>query len=196
MKMVERIGIVGGTFDPPHFGHLALANAASEALQLSEVRFVVANDPWQKSGDQRVTAAKIRLEMVQALVGETTKFVVSDSEIRRGGPSYTIDTVKELHEKSRKKILISLILGADAAGGLQSWHRSEELRQLVQIVVVDRAWSARDVPKGWRFQRLEMESVDISSSTIRERVREGKTIRDLVGEPVNSYIENSGLYRK
>ena len=187
---------MGGTFDPPHFGHLALANAASEALQLSEVRFVVANDPWQKSGDQRVTAAKIRLEMVQALVGETTKFVVSDSEIRRGGPSYTIDTVKELHEKSRKKILISLILGADAAGGLQSWHRSEELRQRVQIVVVDRAWSARDVPKGWRFQRLEMESVDISSSTIRERVREGKTIRHLVGEPVNSYIENSGLYRK
>mgnify|MGYP006224678237 FL=1 len=66
---------------------------------------------------------------------------------------------------------------------------------MVQIVVADRAWSDRDVPKGWRFQRLEMESIDISSSTIRERVRTGKTIRDLVGEPVNSYIENSGLYR-
>jgi nicotinate-nucleotide adenylyltransferase len=195
MKMVERIGIVGGTFDPPHFGHLAIANAASEALRLTEVRFVVANDPWQKSGDQRVTAAKIRLEMVRALLVETEKFVVSDIEIRRGGPSYTIDTVKELHEKSRKRILISLILGADVAGGLDSWYRAEELKEMVQIVVVDRAWSDLDVPKGWRFQRLEMESVDISSSTIRERVRQGKTIRDLVGEPVNSYIKNSGLYR-
>ena len=195
MKMVERIGIVGGTFDPPHFGHLAIANAASEALRLTEVRFVVANDPWQKSGDQRVTAAKIRLEMVRALLVETEKFVVSDIEIRRGGPSYTIDTVKELHEKSRKRILISLILGADVAEGLDSWYRAEELKEMVQIVVVDRAWSDLDVPKGWRFQRLEMESVDISSSTIRERVRQGKTIRDLVGEPVNSYIKNSGLYR-
>lgn len=195
MKMVERVGIVGGTFDPPHFGHLAIANAASEALRLTEVRFVVANDPWQKSGYQRVTAAKIRLEMVRALVGDTAKFVVSDSEIRRGGPSYTIDTVKELQGKSRKKTLISLILGADVARGLDSWYRAEELREMVQIVVVDRACSDLDVPKGWRFQRLEMESVDISSSTIRERVRRGKTIRDLVGEPVNSYIENSGLYR-
>ena len=195
MKMVERVGIVGGTFDPPHFGHLAIANAATEALQLTEVRFVVANDPWQKSGDQRVTAAKIRLKMVQALVGEAEKFVVSDSEIRRGGPSYTIDTVEELHEESMGKIQISLILGADAAGGLGSWYRAEELREMVQIVVADRAWSDRDVPKGWRFQRLEMESIDISSSTIRERVRTGKTIRDLVGEPVNSFIENSGLYR-
>jgi nicotinate-nucleotide adenylyltransferase len=195
MKMIERIGIVGGTFDPPHFGHLAIANAAAEALQLTEVRFVVANDPWQKSGGQRVTAAKMRLKMVQALVGEAEKFVVSDREIRRGGPSYTIDTVKELHEESKEKIRISLILGADAAGGLGSWYRAEELRQMVQIVVADRAWSDRDVPKGWRFQRLEMESIDISSSRIRERVRTGKTIRDLVGEPVNSYIENSGLYR-
>ena len=195
MKMVERIGIVGGTFDPPHFGHLAIANAATEALQLTEVRFVVANDPWQKSGGQRVTAAKMRLKMVQALVGEAEKFVVSDREIRRGGPSYTIDTIKELHEESKEKIRISLILGADAAGGLGSWYRAEELRQMVQIVVADRAWSDRDVPKGWRFQRLEMESIDISSSTIRERVSEGKTIRDLVGEPVNSFIENSGLYR-
>ena len=186
---------MGGTFDPPHFGHLAIANAASEALRLTEVRFVVANDPWQKSGDQRVTAAKIRLEMVRALLVETEKFVVSDIEIRRGGPSYTIDTVKELHEKSRKRILISLILGADVAEGLDSWYRAEELKEMVQIVVVDRAWSDLDVPKGWRFQRLEMESVDISSSTIRERVRQGKTIRDLVGEPVNSYIKNSGLYR-
>lgn len=195
MKMVERIGIVGGTFDPPHFGHLAIANAATEALELTEVRFVVANDPWQKSGDQRVTTAKIRLKMVQALVGEAEKFVVSDSEIRRGGPSYTIDTVEELYEESMEKIEISLILGADAAGGLGSWYRAEELREMVQIVVADRAWSDRDVPKGWRFQRLEMESIDISSSTIRERVRERKMIRDLVGEPVNSFIENSGLYR-
>jgi len=186
---------MGGTFDPPHFGHLAIANAATEALELTEVRFVVANDPWQKSGDQRVTAAKIRLKMVQALVGEAEKFVVSDSEIRRGGPSYTIDTVEELHEESMEKIQISLILGADAAGGLGSWYRAEELREMVQIVVADRAWSDRDVPKGWRFQRLEMESIDISSSTIRERVRERKMIRDLVGEPVNSFIENSGLYR-
>ena len=92
---------MGGTFDPPHFGHLAIANAATEALQLTEVRFVVANDPWQKSGGQRVTAAKMRLKMVQALVGEAEKFVVSDREIRRGGPSYTIDTVKELHEESQ-----------------------------------------------------------------------------------------------
>jgi len=195
MKMVERIGIMGGTFDPPHFGHLAIANAATEALELTEVRFVVANDPWQKSGDQRVTTAKIRLKMVQALVGEAEKFVVSDSEIRRGGPSYTIDTVEELYEESMEKIEISLILGADAAGGLGSWYRAEELREMVQIVVADRAWSDRDVPKGWRFQRLEMESIDISSSTIRERVRERKMIRDLVGEPVNSFIENSGLYR-
>ncbi|MDE0846858.1 MAG: nicotinate-nucleotide adenylyltransferase [Actinomycetota bacterium] len=193
--MVERIGIMGGTFDPPHFGHLAIANAATEALELTEVRFVVANDPWQKSGDQRVTTAKIRLKMVQALVGEAEKFVVSDSEIRRGGPSYTIDTVEELYEESMEKIEISLILGADAAGGLGSWYRAEELREMVQIVVADRAWSDRDVPKGWRFQRLEMESIDISSSTIRERVRERKMIRDLVGEPVNSFIENSGLYR-
>ena len=133
--MGQRIGLFGGTFDPPHTGHLAGAVAARSALGLDRVIFVVANEPWQKSNQRSVTKAHHRLAMVRLLVEGVDGIEVSDLEISRGGPSYTIDTVKELRDGDHEVILV---VGADAAAGLDSWDRSDELRELVEVAVVDR----------------------------------------------------------
>ena len=113
-------GLLGGTFDPPHFGHLALANAAIGQLTVPEILFVTAGDPWQKA-DTTVTDSRLRLAMTHLAAAEDARFAVSDVEVRRAGPSYTIDTVEELGQRC------TLILGSDAAVGIPGWHRGDEL---------------------------------------------------------------------
>lgn len=204
----RRIGVFGGTFDPPHFGHLAVANAVQNTLALDEIRFVVANQPWQKTGERLISPADVRLAMVKALVRNHRSFIVDDQEILRGGDSYTIDTVEHLNAQSRnnsvesnQEIEIILIVGADAALGLPTWHRAEELRTKVKVAVVTRVESAEAfadetaIIGDWERLKVEMEPVSISSSQVRQQCQKGESWRELVPEPVALIIDEFGLYR-
>ena len=133
----RRLGILGGTFDPVHVGHLVAAVNARYELDLDLVLLVVANEPWQKVAARPVTAAADRLAMVEAAVEGVEGLEASGMEIERGGPSYTADTVAELQD-SWPGAELNLIVGADAAVGLSSWERLEEVRSKVVLVVVNR----------------------------------------------------------
>ena len=132
-----RIGIFGGTFDPPHVGHLAAAVNVRHSLGLDLVLLVVANVPWQKVGERPVSPAADRLELVRLAVGDVEGLEVDDREIRRGGDSYTADTVAELLEEDPSSEVF-VIVGSDAAAGLPTWERIDEVRARSVIVVVDR----------------------------------------------------------
>ena len=189
--MTGAIGLFGGTFDPPHFGHLALARAALAALDLERVVFVVANDPWQKSTVRAVTPSSIRWELVVAALDGEDAMVPSDVEIGRGGPSYTIDTVEDL---AGGDVPVALLLGADAAAGLNTWHRADELRARVRIAVAARPGATSPVPAGWDAVAVPMEPVDISSSEIRRRCAAREPFAELVPPGVAVLIAEHGLY--
>ena len=125
MFMSQRIGLFGGTFDPPHMGHLEAALAAKRTFLLHRLLFVVANDPWQKSTERTLIEARHRLTMVRMLVEGVAGVEASDLEIVRGGPSYTIETVTELRDQGNEVILV---VGADTAAGLDTWERASALR--------------------------------------------------------------------
>ena len=151
----ERIGLFGGTFDPPHVGHLAAAVNARHDLGLDVVLLVVANVPWQKVGERAVSPAEVRLELVRLAVGDVEGVEVCDLEIRRGGPSYTADTVRELFEEDPSRELY-VIVGSDAAAGLPTWERVDEVRQRALIAVVDRPGGTLGPPVGWDGERVEV----------------------------------------
>jgi nicotinate-nucleotide adenylyltransferase len=183
--------ILGGTFDPPHFGHLALANAAVEQLDVTEVRLVPAGDPWQKHGIE-VSDARHRLAMTRLAAAEDERFVVDDIEIRREGPTYTIDTVEALGPGC------ILILGADAALGLPTWHRYEDLLDATDIAVVERPGidvATVERTLGWQVHALSMPMMDVSGTQIRQYVKAGFSPRFLVPDPVADYILTNRLYR-
>jgi nicotinate-nucleotide adenylyltransferase len=186
------IGILGGTFDPPHIAHLAMAQAAYDQLELDEIVFMPAGDPWQKSG-YVVTPAIHRLAMTRLAASAAPYFVADDREVARDGRTYTIDTVEELGDEC------VLLVGVDALRGLRSWSRADELIDLVSFAVVDRPGFARDeVDEGVlrKCTWIEMPRIDISSSEIRSHVATGHTARFLVPEAVSAYIETNGLYTK
>jgi len=183
--------ILGGTFDPPHFGHLALANAAIGQLDVTEVRLVPAGDPWQKHGIE-VATPKHRLAMTRLAAAEDERFVVDDIEMRRGGPTYTIDTVEALGPGC------ILILGADAALGLPSWHRVDDLLDAVEVAVVERPGvdvATVERTLGWQVHALAMPMMDVSGTQIRRHVKAGFSPRFLVPDAVADYIATNGLYR-
>jgi len=189
---MKRVGLLGGTFDPPHLGHLVVAVETLEQADLDEVRLVVANDPWQKA-DRAVTPAADRLRLVELAVAELDGVVASDVEIRRGGATYTIDTLE--HSAAEEPgVEWSVIVGADAAAGLETWHRAEELRDLASFVVVNRGDDDRDVPPGWRSTRVEIPGIDVSSTLLRERLATGRSVRLLTPDAVITEIERRGLY--
>jgi nicotinate-nucleotide adenylyltransferase len=186
------IGILGGTFDPPHIAHLAMAQAAYDQLGLDEIVFMPAGDPWQKSGDV-ITPAIHRLAMTRLAASAAPYFAADDREVRRSGPTYTIDTVEEVGEDC------VLLVGADALRGVRSWNRADELIDLVSFAVVDRPGVARDeVDEGVlrKCTWIEMPRIDISSTEIRSHVATGHTARFLVPEAVSAYIETNGLYMR
>ena len=185
--MGRRIGLFGGTFDPPHAGHLAAAVAAKEALGLDVVLLVVANDPWQKAGQRPITDARHRLAMTELLVEDTDGIEASDAEILRGGESYMIDTVSDMRQRGHE---ITLIVGADVADGLETWERSDQLRQLVRVAVVDRPGYVSSTPDGWLMERVAVEPKEISSSKLRDQMGEGVSIYDRLSAPVRSYIDD------
>jgi nicotinate-nucleotide adenylyltransferase len=160
---VRRLGLFGGTFDPPHLGHVAALSAAAATGRFDRLVVTVAGIPYRK-GDGVLTATA-RLAMAHAAFDELPLVTVSDIELRRAGPSYTIDTVRELLEEADA---VDLIVGADLATELDGWHEAEALRELVEVGVVPRPGSAMSAPGGWRAYQIAMDPVDLSSTYVRE----------------------------
>ena len=189
-----RIGVLGGTFDPPHFGHLAAALEVRHRLRLSAVLLVVANDPWQKSALHPVTPAPVRLEMVRAAVRDLDGLEASALEIDRGGESYMADTLQELHTLHPAAELLMMV-GSDIAPGLDTWKRPAELRELATTVVVDRAGrSGGRPPSGWPAVVVEVPAMDISSCEVRCRFADGRPVEALVPGAVAEAVRSRGLY--
>jgi nicotinate-nucleotide adenylyltransferase len=190
----QRIGILGGTFDPVHIGHLVTGVNVRHALSLDRILFVVANDPWQKA-DRDVTAAEIRFELVSAALEGHEGLVASDLEIRRGGTSYTADTLTTLRDDHPDAELF-LVVGRDQAGNLHTWERADVVRDLATLVVVGRPGADHeDPPPGWRHIEVDVPSLEVSSSDIRERIAGGCPVDWLVPEPVVRLVRERGLYR-
>ena len=193
--MAERIGVFGGTFDPPHIGHLAVAVNVRHDLGLDTVLLVVNNVPWQKVGSREISPAEDRLAMVEAAVADVEGLEVSRVEIDAGGPSYTADTLATLLAEDPTRELF-VILGSDAAAGILSWERVEEVQAKATIVAVERPGSLL-VPAlpGWRWVRVEVPSLEVSSTELRQRAEEGRPLEYLVTHEVVACIEARGLYR-
>ena len=188
-----RIGLFGGTFDPPHVGHLVTAVNVRHALNLDIVILMVANDPWQKSGSRDVTTAEDRFAMVEAAVSVVDGVVAGRDEIDRGGPSYTADTLMALAEKHPGAELFTIV-GDDAAAGLPSWTRVDQVAQYSQLVVVDRPGVAVELPQQFNWLRVESPRLEVSSTDLRSRFSDGRPLDYLVTEPVLRVIEERGLY--
>jgi nicotinate-nucleotide adenylyltransferase len=190
----ERLGIFGGTFDPPHVGHLVAAVNARHEARLDRVLMVVANEPWQKVGLRELTPAVDRLAMVDAAVEGVDGLEASDIEIRRGGASYTSDTLSALHDEDPRRELF-LLLGSDAAAGLPTWEGVETVRELATIVVIERpgAEGGRP-PEGFCYEVVTVPLLDVSSSDVRARFADGRPLDYLLTRNVIDCIVDRGLY--
>lgn len=193
--MPARIGVFGGTFDPPHVGHLVTAVNVRHDLALDRVLLVVANVPWQKVGSRTISPAEDRYALVEAAVDGVPGLEASRLEIDRGGPSYTADTLAELRAREPDAELF-VVLGADAAAGILSWERVEEVRRLATIVVVDRPGAPPAAAPGpdWRWIAVEVPRLEVSSTELRARVRDGRPLDYLLTPPVIARIRARHLY--
>ena len=197
-----RTGILGGTFNPPHIGHLICAQEAMGELGLDRVLIVPARIPPHKPVEHE-PGAEHRLELCRRAVTDDPRFEVSDLELRREGPSYTVDTLQELRAHAPHDELV-LILGGDIAAGLPDWHMPERVLTLATVAIAKRRGTPRtDVERalsslegGDRARFFAMPRIGISSTMLRRRVRAGQPIRYLVTEPVRQYIDAHGLYRE
>lgn len=193
MTRRSRLGVFGGTFDPIHVGHLVAAINVRHALALDRLLLVVANDPWQKT-DRRITPAADRLAMVEAAVGGVDGLEACDIEVRRGGPSYTAETLAELAARE-PGVELHLVVGSDAAGGLDTWQRPEVVQALAHLVVVVRPGTeATEPPHGWRHTVVEIPRLDVSSTDLRRRVADGRPLDWLVPPEVARVMRERRLY--
>jgi len=186
----KKIGILGGTFNPPHIGHLVLAKEAYEKLGLDKIFFIPTNIPPHKESQN--VKARDRLNMVKLIAKLDPHFEALDIEIKRGGVSYTIDTVKELKEKFKYEEFF-LIVGSDLANDFESWKYFDKLRKLVKIVVAKR--KSFPLKNKDNFIILKVTQIDVSSSYIRNLIKKGFSIKFLVPDPVIDYIEKHNLYK-
>lgn len=192
----REVGVLGGTFDPPHIGHVRAAVRVRHALGLDVVLLVPAGEPWQKRGDRAITPAPLRAEMTRAAVAGIAGLEVADLEIRRPGPSYTVDTVAELRAAD-PEARITLILGSDAAVLLPTWERPDELLSQVRLAVVPRpgAPDLLALPDAAEVVTVAVEQLDVSSSGLRADVAAGRPVDVLVAPGVAGLIERHQLYR-
>jgi len=195
------IALLGGTFDPPHIGHLLLGECVAEQFECARVLFVPAGDPYRKTGtdtpenraagvhSRSVTPGRQRLAMVELAVAGNPSFVADGREVRRTGPSYTVDSLRELHAEGHAEII--LVLGSDALADLPNWREPAEIRRLARIVIAQKEPGADT----GGFERVEMPLLRISSTAIRERVRRRLSIRYLVPDAVREFVDTNLLYR-
>jgi nicotinate-nucleotide adenylyltransferase len=188
-----RIGLFGGTFDPPHSGHISSAVAVRRELRLHTVLLVVANVPWQKKDTRVVTPAEDRCAMVAAAVEGIDGLELCRLEIDRGGLSYTADTVEELLSKLPDAQLFT-ILGWDAAVGLFTWERVDEVITRSTLVVIDRPGSTDPLPEGPDWLRVAAPLLDVSSSDVRYRLSTGRPVDGLIPAGVLAQVRARRLY--
>jgi len=201
----QRIGILGGTFDPIHVGHLLLAEVARDALGLSQVRFVVAATAPHKQS-QYSTDAKQRLEMVRLAVGGNSHFMADECELLRGGTSYTVDTLAQLKQEYPTAELVFL-MGQDSLAELHTWRQPERICELAFVAVLARGgrplpdmqllkpYLTADKQVHLASHLVPMPQIEISSSDIRQRIASGKSVRYQLHPAVEAYIAAQGLYR-
>lgn len=202
-RAARRIGVFGGTFDPVHNGHLAIAGAVRRELDLDVVLFVVAADQWLRDQPPEAGAAD-RYAMAELAVEHIPGSEASDIDIARGAPTYTVDTLADLRERFGTAAELHLLVGADSALSMGRWYRAEKIASLARVVVVGRPGSAlpafESAPpahshpaKGAVY--VEGPMVDVSATEVRELVRAGRSIASLVPAMVADYIGANGLYR-
>ena len=194
---MTRIGIFGGSFDPPHVGHLLAASDAAEALGLDRLVFVPAHVSPFKDGVTR-TAAADRLAMVRLLVGDEPRFAVDPMEIDREGLSYTVDTLAAYADRDPGSELV-LLVGEDVLPGFPQWREPERIRRLARLAVLRRSTTGEpELPESLRADppvMLQTRRIDVSSTEVRQRARAGRSLRGFVPEAVAAYIEQGRLYR-
>ena len=190
-----RIGVFGGTFDPPHVGHLVTAVNVRYALGLDVVYLMVAHVPWQKEGSRRITPSDDRYEMVRAAVAGVDGIEASRLEIDRGGASYTADTLQQLADVHPGAELFTIV-GDDAAAGLSTWKRVDEVVARSRIVVVDRPGTHVDLEPLTDWARVEVPRLEVSSTDLRARFIDGRPLDYLVTAEVLELICQRGLYRE
>ncbi len=197
------IGVMGGTFDPIHLGHLAIAVEARTRMNLAEILFVPAGQPWLKT-DRIISAVEHRVEMVRLAIADNPYFKLSTVDIERAGPSYAVDTIADLQGKIGAEDELFLILGWDSLAELPQWHEPSRLITMCRLIAVPRPGYRRPKLKSLEssipgisqlVMLLEKPEIDISASNIRGRVAKGLSVHHLVPKPVNSYIKEHRLYR-
>ena len=188
-----RIGIFGGTFDPPHVGHLIVASDACIALALDRLILVPSAEPPHKRGAVKATAAQ-RLEMVRAAVRDDPRFEVDDVELRREGASYTVDTLRTMRERYPHAELLFLV-GVDQMRELHSWREPREVARLARLSVLTREGETPDADSPFEHTVVPVTRIDLSATDIRRRIGKGASVRYLVPEGVARLIEEWGLYR-
>lgn len=202
---MRRIGLFGGTFDPPHFGHLVLAEWARVRLRLDRVVFVPAGTPPHKRG-RPLTDAALRLALTRLAVRGNPAFTVSGFEARRAGPSFTVDTLRHFHTR-QPGARFYLLMGADSLADFPNWHEPAEIARLATLVVAARPGPEGPAPGSRSHQlvparardrvvMLDNPIVAISSSALRARARAGRSLRYLVPDAVAAYTARHGLYRR
>jgi nicotinate-nucleotide adenylyltransferase len=196
-QSARRVGVFGGTFDPPHLGHLVAASEAAFRCGLDEVVFVPTGDPWQKH-HLKVTEAAGRLAMTRLATDGDPLFRISTCDIDRDGPTYAVDTVADVRAEYAHEVDLHFIIGADSLENLHTWHRVEELAKAVKFIALNRPGHSRrqvDTSFGVEVEFIDMPSVDVSSTECRQRVHDGEPVRYLVTDRVGEYIAAHGLYR-
>jgi nicotinate-nucleotide adenylyltransferase len=200
---IQRLGVLGGAFDPPHLAHLALAQAAIAQLNLDELRVLPTGQAWHKA--RALSLAQHRLAMTRLAFADEPKVVVDEREIRREGPTFTVDTLRELHAENPGAKLF-LVLGEDQARAFTSWHEFEAIARLAIICVAARAIltdeeatsgtqnSPSSDPLFPHFHPLKMPNMPVSATLIRARIADHQDILPLVTEPVARYIANHHLF--
>jgi nicotinate-nucleotide adenylyltransferase len=186
---LRRLGLLGGTFDPPHYGHLIAAQEAAWRFELERVLFLPARQNPLKQGEV-MTDAEVRCEMVEAAIGANPRFELSRLELDRPPPSYTVDLLRSLQKPSQALFFIA---GADILAELPRWYAVDEILKLATLVVVSRPGASLDSPRP-EIRTLEIPGVDVSSTLLRERVRRGQPITYLTPPTVERLIRERRLY--
>lgn len=191
---LPRVGMFGGAFDPPHLAHVALARAAIEQLQLDRLYLFPTGDAWHRS--EPILSSGHRLAMAKAAFGDVPHVIVDDAELRRPGPTYTVDTLEDLRRRHPGATLF-LLLGADQAARLPTWHRHTDISELATVCVAARPGSCSPTLfKAGSFRRIEMPVMDISATEIRRRLMAGQDVSTLVPAEVARYIAEHQLYSR